>query len=340
MCLASLPLLGCPELPKIQWRGEHVDFAAENPELVCAGTREYLDQRTGRILERLDSDSTRIEYYFLDDIDDICPDREDVAGCAQEGVAYSQMVPHLHEIVHARTGNLMPRVLEEGLATYLGDPYPIREMASRERMAELLTSDIDGIDGESEYGRAAHFMAFLSERFGWDAVLGLDARLNLDSSVGQMDAAFEAVLGIGLEATLTEYETYPDCTGTVDASLACSEPSATLDILNTTYERLVDCASFDGVGPHLGMVFVEDVIELGAAVDGSRMVPGFGEGMDNGGFAVLRRCGPCPENGVAKVVKGINGFVSEKDFPAGRYVVRFYLPSDAAPAVIGMEITA
>src|SRR5690606_34019805 len=139
---------------------------------------------------------------------------------------------------------------------YAGDPYPIREMASRERLTEQLTSDDADIEGDAEYARAAHFMALLSERHGWDAVLELDAKLGFKSRVAQTDAAFEAAIGMGLDAILAEYESYPDCAGNVDMTLACAEPaSASLDFLNTTYERMVDCASTDGIGPHLGMVF-------------------------------------------------------------------------------------
>ncbi len=213
-------------------------------------------------------------------------------------------------------------------------------MESRERLLELLTADLDGIETEAEYARAAHFVAFLSERYGWEAILGLDAARGPESGVAALDAAFEAVLGAGLDAVLAQYEGYPECTGTVDMSIACAEPpTASVDFSNTSHERLVDCASASGVGPHLGMVFVEEVIELGAAINGSRIVAGHGEGMDKGGFVVIRRCGPCSENGVAKIVDGLNGFVSEQDFPPGRYVVRFYLPVDAGPAVVGFDIT-
>ena len=237
----------------------------------------------------------------------------------------------------------MPPVLEEGLATYVGDPYPIytaEEMASRERLTELLTSDLDGIASEAEYARSAHFMAFLSERHGWDAVLELDAAVSRDSSIGEMDAAFEAVFGMGRDDILAEYESYPDCTGNIDMTLACAEPaSASLNFVNTTYERLVDCASVDGVGPHLGRVFVEDVIELGAAIDGSRAVLGIGNAFDQGAFVVIRRCGICTENGVGKIVSRGIATVPEEDLPAGRYVLRFYVPIDVGPTVVGLQIT-
>ena len=92
-----------PELPEFSWSGEHVEFAADQPELVCGGTLEYLDQRTGELLERLGSEKTKIEYYWLDDLDEVCGDGAYVAGCGHEGVAYSRTVPLLHEVVHARS---------------------------------------------------------------------------------------------------------------------------------------------------------------------------------------------------------------------------------------------
>lgn len=212
-CLFGAVLASCSELPEISWRGEHVEFAADHPELVCGGTLEYLDQRTGALLERLGSEKTTIEYYWLDDISDICGDGAEIAGCVNEGVAYTRSVPLIHEVVHARSGELLPGVLEEGLADYIGDPYPLSEMASRERLIELLTSDLDGIDSEAEYARAAHFMAFLSERHGWEKVLQLDAVLSRDSRVGEVDAGFETVFGMGLDAILAEYDDYPDWHG-------------------------------------------------------------------------------------------------------------------------------
>ncbi len=84
--------------------GEHVAFASERPDEVCAGTREYLDRRAGEMLERLGSESTRIEYYLLDDVDPYCPLDDLAYACGHEGVVYSETVPLLHEIVHARSG--------------------------------------------------------------------------------------------------------------------------------------------------------------------------------------------------------------------------------------------
>jgi hypothetical protein len=334
------PTLGCPsdELPAVQWEGEHVIFAAEHPDQVCAGTREYLDRRVGEMLDRLGSDPLEIEYYLLDDVAEYCTLGSEVSGCGEAGLVYSEMVPHLHEIVHARSGDLMPQVLEEGLATHFGDPYPFTGMAPRERMIELLTSDINGLTTLSDYGRAAHFVTFISERFGWESLLELDAELSAESTSDEVDAAFRAILGLGIDGLLDAYEEFPECTGIVDTSIACTSPAVPPDFLSTTYARLVDCASAEGIGPHEGMAFMEEVIELAPPIDGSRIVVGVGEGMAKGGFVLLRRCGPCSENGVGTVTEGL-AFVSEADLPAGRYVARYYLPLEAGPAVVGVRIS-
>jgi hypothetical protein len=332
--------VGCQsdDLPEVQWVGEHVAFAPEHPEQVCAGTREYLDRRAGEMLERLGSESTQIEYYLVDDVDEHCSTSFVAAGCGHPGVVYSMMVPLLHEIVHARSGDYMPPVLEEGLATYFGDPFPLYEMASRERLADLLASNED-LTTAAEYARASHLVAFLTETFGWESVLELDDKLSGESSPAQLDAAFQSVFGVDVAGALEAYEDFPECWGSVDTSLACASPPVSTDPFIATFERVIDCASADGVGPHYGMVFVEGVIDLGPAIDGSRFFSATGDGAAAGGFALLRRCGTCPENGVMRT-KG-NGvyFVPEEDLPGGRYVVRLYLPVDAAPATLGVSIS-
>lgn len=338
LCL-SASSLGCSDDGlAVLWEGEHVVFAAERPEQVCVGTREYLDRRAGEMLDRLGSDPLRIEYFLMDDVSEYCTLGSVVSGCAEAGVVYSESVPHLHEIVHARSGDHLPLVLEEGLATYLGDPYPIEKMAPRERLVELLTDSPNGIDTVADYGRAAHFVAFISETFGRQSLLELDLELARDSTPQQLDSAFQTVLGLDVDAVLDAYAEYPECMGIIDNGIACSEPAVLPGFPSTTHERLVDCTSSDGVGPHhSGMVFVEDVMELPPAIDTTRTVSITGDGAKKGGFVLLRRCGPCPENGVGTIKAGPT-FIPEEQLPAGRYLVRFYLPIEESPAVVGVRI--
>jgi hypothetical protein len=330
--------VGCQsnDLPEVEWVGEHIAFAPENPEQVCAGTREYLDQRAGEMLERLGSDPIQIEYYLLDDVSEHCPSK--AYGCGHEGVVYAETVPLLHEIVHARSGAFMPPVLEEGLATYFGDPFPLYEMASRERLAERLRSN-GRLTSGAEYARAGHFVAFLVESFGWESMLELDDQLSRESSPAQLDGAFQSIFGFDVAGALEAYQAFPDCWA-ADTSLACtSDPLPTVyPFFVAGFEHVVDCESVSSIGPHYGMVFVEGVIEVAPSIDGGRIVSAMGDGAAKGGFAVIRRCGPCSENGVMRTRGNSSYLVPEDDLPAGRYVVRLYLPVDAGPATLGVLI--
>ena len=85
-------------------------------------------------------------------------------------------------------------------------------------------------------------------------------------------------------------------------------------------------------------MFVEELIEVAPSVDGSRFISTVGDGIASGGFVMLRRCGPCSENGVTTIASG-SGFVPEADLPAGKYVARYYLPIEAGPASVGVRIS-
>jgi hypothetical protein len=338
-CLSTL-LLGCPSLPEVAWEGEHVIFAADHPEQLCGGTRAYLDERTGRILEDLGSGTTKIEYFWLDDISPYCSSDE-AAGCVSDGVVFSDSVPHLHEIIHARSGDGMPPVLEEGFAFHFGDPYPVHSlMATRERLAELLTNDLAGIDGLGEYSRVAHFLSFISETYGRESLLELDAALSRKSSSEDVDAAFEALFGLGRDALFEAYAAYPECAANVDVSLACEGVAvARLEPAQPEFERRIDCAAVDAMGPFYGMAFTEDIIEIAPAIDGGRFVFATGDGIARGGHVVIRNCGPCSEHGAASGIGDSVALVPEAQLPAGRYLVQFHVPVDAGPVDFGIHIS-
>jgi hypothetical protein len=336
-CLSTL-VVRCPQLPELQWKGEYVALGAEEPERVCAGTAEYMDRNAGELFDKLGTDPIQVEYYLLNDVDDFCPFDNLAVGCASDGLVYSEWVPLMHEVVHARVSDGMPRVLEEGLATYLGDPFPIVGMASRERMAELLTQDVEWLTSITDYGRAAHFMAFLDEQFGWDSILMLDAMLSLESTVADTDAAFLAVFDLDIQAVLELYDGFPECAGTVDTSLACAGSATRAGFPSAVWQHRVDCASTDAIGPDNDMVFVEQLIELGPAIGKKRMIGVTGDGALQGGFVLLRRCGACSENGVGIIHGPGPYFIRGTELPAGRYVARFYRPLASAPATVGLRV--
>lgn len=327
------------DLPQLSWVGEHIAFGEEEPASICGGTLANLDRRTGEVLDILESENTFVDFYLLNDLSSFCADPHISEGCARAGVVYSRHAPHMHEVVHARSGDRLPLALEEGLATYLGDGYPVRDLAPRARLAELLNSPTESPQTSAEYGRAAHFIAYLAETFEWDAILALDAALGMDSTVAEIDAAFSAVTGSGTNELLTLYDAYADCEGFVNDGLACAgDPVFQFTTVDTIYSRTIDCAAEDALGPFFDFVYTEDVIELGKTIAGTRIISGFGDGFTAGGFAVLRRCGPCSEGGVL-TVQSDPLFVTEESSPPGRYTVRFYMRLDSAPTAANLQIT-
>jgi hypothetical protein len=335
----AVVVLGCSaDLPEPFWEGEYIVLAAEEPERVCGGTAEYMDRRAGELFAKLGTDPVQVEFYLLRDVDEHCSHDSVAVGCAVGSVVYAERVPLLHEFVHARANDGLPIGLEEGLATYLGDPSPTFVMAPRERMAELLTRDID-LDKSADYGRAAHFIAFLDEQFGWESVRMLDSLLSAKSTVAEIDAAFRAILGYGVEGVLERYAEYPDCTGKVDTSIACAAPATPGGFPSAVWEHDVDCAASNAIGPDRDNAFVEQVIELGPAIDNTRSVGVTGDAVEEGAFVVLQRCGFCSQEGGLGTIRGPGPhFVPVTDLPAGRYVARFYLPLGSAPATVGLRI--
>jgi hypothetical protein len=329
-----LALSACPSLPDLEWEGEHVRFGADNPEQVCGGTLEYLDHRAGQLKARFGATHT-IDYYWLPDgVESLCPQK--VVGCAVGHEVFSTWVPHQHELVH--TMSSMPHVFEEGLATHWGDSRPLFSMAPREWLHEQFTDGADDISDMDmhEYARAAHFMAYLSETHGWESLVQLDASLRNRSKPDAVERAIFEVYGVSSSDLLAAYDEYPDCDGIIDVSFACEGEPVRLGFDQPKFERVVDCSSQMAMGPYDGMVFVEELIELSPSIGGSRIILVAGDAVEKGGFALLRRCGPCSENGVF-VLRGLN-FLNEEMLPADRYVVQFHLPIEAGPALFEVFI--
>jgi hypothetical protein len=231
----------------------------------------------------------------------------------------------------------MSYVLEEGLATHWGDSRPLSSMAPREWLHDHLKGGADDISDRHEYARAAHFMAYLSETHGWESLVQLDASLRNRSKPGAVERAIFEVYGVSSSDLLAAYDEYPDCDGIVDVSFACEGEPVPVGIYGEPkFERMVDCSSQTAIGPYAGMVFVEQLIDLSPSVGGSRIIWVGGDAVEKGGFAVIRRCAPCSENGVF-VLRGLY-FLNDEMLPADRYVVQFHLPIDAGPALFQVDI--
>ena len=338
MMLASV-LLACPGPPDIVWTGENVALGTEDEHEICGGTLPYLDRRTGELTDRFGSSDRTINYYFRPDDDDpFCSDG--AVGCTFGADVYARHIPLQHELVHAARASRLPPVFEEGLATHWGDPWPIDDLAPREVLPDLL--EAQQLDTVDEYARAAHFMAFLSERGGIESLLELDELLDPESSNGDIEDALAAIYGAGLPDLVDEYQSYPECRGIVDMRLHCQGDASLLSQGVTDVSVTLDCEDALTVGPYYGTMFIDAVVELGPTVSGTRFVAVTGESAGDGGRVLLRSCMACSEPGFEEAVLVLEDpgtlVLPEEMLPAGRYAIRYMAPVEAGPTTLGLHV--
>ena len=332
-------ILGCEEVerPEVIWKGKTIRYATDHPEELCGGTLEYLDRRATAMTDRLGGPDL-IDYYWVDDVSLFCPDWGDLLGCARGDNAeiYAEDAMLLHEVAHLRGSDSMTAVLEEGIAVHFGDPLPLEVLSPREDFIDELYLAPSRYQGG--YSRAGHFAAFVSETYGWETLLEIDDALAPGATPAAVDAAFSSVVGVGLDDVLAIYADYPDCLNIVDNSIACTaELEGEYNFTEVAYERVVDCASATGLGPNGGWAFAEGIIQLPEDIDGARIISMTGDGLTNGGVVFLARCGSCLEGGTL-ILRDPFSEVADEQLPPGRYLVRFYVPTDAGPVSIRLSI--
>jgi hypothetical protein len=246
------------------WKGEHVTvrgFDRAESE-ACAGSLAFTDAYVAKLTDTLGFDpSTQIDYQWMSPAffaDKCAPDAE---SCTVSGVARSQDLPQMHEIVHAvayQNIGVCPSVLEEGLAVYFGDPRYATLGADELDNPTPLRGEIEAmltaapID-QAEYSRAGHFVSFLVEKYGIEAVVELCAALHFESTRQDWERASEAVLEVSVDELLAIYAKYPTCT-TQQYRARLMECSGEIDHViapGTTTEFTVDmdCGDEHVIGP-------------------------------------------------------------------------------------------
>jgi hypothetical protein len=218
-CEASHPVdeSWLEERPPITWRGEYVEFGTDVETTVCPATLPLLDEYMASAAARLRSDATfPIAYYYLaEDLTHygfLCP--EGSLGCAgREGgrPVVGSRVPSLkHELIHAAMSSspFHHRVLEEGLAVYLGTDL--------QRMGEAEPSDIRAafasVDGNGEqlpeelYPVAGHFVSFLVDKYGLEDTVAFVDATETKMTLDELAELSLEHLGRDVRTDLDEYE--------------------------------------------------------------------------------------------------------------------------------------
>lgn len=266
-------LVGCQPEPydwrddyTFVWEGQHVTVYGydRSEDEVCGGSFAAVDELSGLIIELFDfDDSTHFNYRWMSSefFEGKCPPT--IRSCTARGDGpRSRSIPIMHEVAHALSdagkGRFCgPSVLEEGLAEYLTGPgfyeaYGQPELSAN--IALILTSA--GIEAGAEYERAGHFVSFLMETYGPEAVMALCERIPFYHDIEHWEAAVPELLGVELPELLAEYEQYPVCSRQQYRARLweCDgEPDAVADpTQDVVFEVALDCSDPGTIGPFLG----------------------------------------------------------------------------------------
>jgi hypothetical protein len=267
---ALLVLVGCQPEPHdwhddytFAWEGQHVTVYGydRSEDEACAGSFVAVDRLSASTIDLFDfDDSIHFDYHWMSSefFEGKCPPNAGACTARGDGPR-SRSIPEMHEVAHALSsegkGRFCPNVLEEGLAEYLSGPrfyekwYGQPELSAN--ITEILTKAL--IAGGAEYERAGHFVSFLMETYGPDAVMALCEQIPIYNDREDWEAAVPELLGIELPALLAEYDQYPVCSRQhYRARLwECDgEPDAVADpAQDVIFEVALDCSDPGTIGP-------------------------------------------------------------------------------------------
>lgn len=342
--LICVALFGCqePDLPEVVWRGEIIDFAATSLDGVCGESLAWSDARAAA-LQAVFAPATRerIDYFWIPDI------WEDHAWCSAGNGActineriLTPSVPDEHEMVHAIRRERLPAVFEEGLASMFGDIGWARYPASRERLLEILDSS-DPVDF-ADYARAGHFVSFLIERDGLDALAELASMSSYDDSIARVRESFEQVYGVSLAQVLDEYANYPECVDLAwkDRRIACSgeatdllEPALGAD---AQFVQELECGQAHVLGPSGDLMFTETLLDIEPGLQNFPLHLSLIGDIDGEVSAALVSCdGGC---GDATAIWLYPSSFEQPILPPGRYLLRLFRRVDD-PGELGISLT-
>lgn len=227
LSLALLSMLSCVEpsddedrrlhgLPSITWRGDYVEFGTDVESSICGGTLPSLDDYMGGVDEYVRSGTVYpIRYYRLgNDLKEYgfsCP--EGSYGCVghDDGtlVVGSRLLIHGHELIHASSWASQHRLMEEGLAVFLGTDLQWAGIADPldVRAAFESVEGKEGILPAEFYPVAGHFVSFLVDEHGLPAVVSLVEASEPGMSLDELDPLAVEYLGRDLRSAIDAYET-------------------------------------------------------------------------------------------------------------------------------------
>jgi hypothetical protein len=202
------------DLPPISWRGSHIEFGSDVDEVICPATLPTENEYMEGVDEYVRSDTSYpVRYYHLhEELTYYGFGCESVYGCFRFDdevmIVGSRLLSHRHELIHASSSSGHHRLLEEGLATFLGtdlqwfgiaDPLDIRAAF------ESIEGNGGGLPAEF-YPVAGHFVSYLVEEHGLPSVVSLIDASELALSLDELSGLSREHLGRDIPDELDDYE--------------------------------------------------------------------------------------------------------------------------------------
>jgi hypothetical protein len=212
---------GCPsgenhglhDLPPIRWSGSHIEFGSDVDAELCPATLTSMDEYMEGVSEYVRSDTTfPIRYYHLEeDLAHYGFGCEGAYGCVRSEngmmVVGSRQLSLRHELIHASSVDGEHRVLEEGLATFLGTDLYWWGIAEPTDIRDAFES-VEGVGGglpAEFYPVAGHFISFLVEHHDLPSVVSLVEASESGMTLDELDALSVEHLGRDLRSAIDDY---------------------------------------------------------------------------------------------------------------------------------------
>jgi hypothetical protein len=222
--LLSLAACGDDEAPvftKLFTTEHFAYYTAEGVAPPCDAVGQWLERyysANAKFMGATLPPGERIEYYFApDEVPRRCP--PGAGGCARGTTIYATGPLDPHEIVHANASLVghLPAVFAEGLAVVLscqvtGDgDGPVDVSAPIESLVETKAfRDWNDANGAwTAYTASASFVRYLIDRFGSSRFLSLYARAPGGGGRQDIEAAFQAEMGVRLDDAFSDWRTKP-----------------------------------------------------------------------------------------------------------------------------------
>lgn len=320
---------GC-SLPRVDLEGQHVRLAADPGLEPCGGTLAHMDAFVARLAEEFGvappTGNDRIKYFWLEH-DEFstrsgCPANS--RGCAKgKRKVSSYSAPLDHELVHAlaaRRGGAPPFFGEglatafQGLETGLTSGWP--NTASPEILRTMMTVTTPD---QVSYGVAGSFIHVLVQSHGAEAVLAMIAQLPRETSLAEIEGAFQTKLGVTLADSIVAFTEFTSACPEDNTAmlLECEAPEIAWDGREIVEFRDVGCEQEDVIGPYDGNA-MQVMRTIAVPEDGVYEVRVIGDGM---GLALVD-CGGCG-------VRAKLGDVGLLELTAGLYSLRLIGSLDA-----------